>query len=252
MEEQEQTLVSHLIELRSRLLRSILCVILLFLALCLFANELYSLIASPLLKHMDTGNSMIATEVASAFFTPLRLAFYLSLYLSMPYILYQAWAFIAPGLYENERRFALPLLISSIALFYAGMAFVFFVVFPLFFGFIMTVVPAGVTIMTDINHYLNFILSMFLAFGLSFEVPVLIILLVWTGITTVETLSRHRPYIIIGAFVIGAILTPPDVISQILLSIPLWLLFELGLFLAGRYVDKKTRAPDGTQTQHSK
>lgn len=231
----EQSFISHLIELRARLLRCILCVALIFSALSFFANELYSLVASPALEHMSGATPMIATEVGSAFFAPLKLAFYVSLYMAMPYVLYQIWAFIAPGLYENERRFAVPLLISSILLFYVGILFAFFLVFPVFFAFMAATAPAGVTVMTDINHYLDFVLSMFLAFGLAFEVPVLTILLVWSGVISTASLHRARPYIIIGAFVVGAILTPPDVLSQILLSIPLWMLFELGLFVAGRY-----------------
>ena len=233
--EREQTFVSHLIELRARLLRCILCVALFFLVLGYFANDIYHLVAAPALEYLHGNNAMIATEVGSAFFAPLKLAFYLSLYAAMPYILYQAWAFIAPGLYDNERRFALPLLFSSILLFYTGILFAFFIVFPVFFGFMATTVPEGVAIMTDISHYLDFVLSMFLAFGLAFEVPVLTILLVWAGIVSTAVLRRYRPFIIIGAFVIGAILTPPDVISQIMLSVPLWLLFELGLFMAARF-----------------
>ena len=233
--EREQTFISHLIELRARLLRSILCVALLFLVLGYFANDVYHLVAAPALEYLHGSNAMIATEVGSAFFAPLKLAFYLSLYGAMPYILYQIWAFIAPGLYDNERRFALPLLLSSILLFYTGILFCFFIVFPVFFGFMATTVPEGVAIMTDISHYLDFVLSMFLAFGLAFEVPVLTTLLVWAGIVSTASLRRYRPYIIIGAFVVGAILTPPDVLSQTMLSVPLWLLFELGLFMAARF-----------------
>lgn len=245
--DKEQTFISHLIELRARLLRSILCVGLIFLVLCGFANELYSLIATPALMHMGGAGTMIATEVASAFFTPIKLAFYVSVYLAMPYLLYQAWAFIAPGLYVKERRFALPLLISSIILFYTGILFAFFIVFPVFFSFISTTTPKGVTVMTDISHYLDFILSMFLAFGLAFEVPILTILLVWSGILKLEALRKHRPYVIIGVFIVAAILTPPDVLSQTLLALPLWLLFEVGLFIAGRYAGSKN---DGQDTAH--
>jgi sec-independent protein translocase protein TatC len=237
--EREQTFISHLIELRARLLRCILCVVVFFLVLGYFANDVYRLVAAPALEHLHGNNAMIATEVGSAFFAPLELAFYLSLYAAMPYILYQVWAFISPGLYDNERRFALPLLISSILLFYTGILFAFFIVLPMFFGFMATTVPEGVAIMTDIRHYLDFVLSMFLAFGLAFEVPVLTILLVWSGIISTAVLRRSRPYIIIAAFVIGAILTPPDVLSQILLSVPLWLLFELGLFMAARFEGRK-------------
>jgi len=242
--DQEQTFISHLIELRARLLRCVLVTGLIFLVLCSFANEIYNLIAEPALKHMGGAGTMIATEVASAFFTPIKLAFYLSVYLAMPYILYQAWAFIAPGLYMKERRFALPLLISSIVLFYTGILFAFFVVFPVFFNFIATTTPEGVTVMTDIRHYLDFILSMFLAFGLAFEAPILTILLVWSGMVRTETLRGHRPYVIVGVFVVAAILTPPDVLSQTLLALPLWLLFEVGLFFAGKFAVGKGTEED--------
>lgn len=178
---------------------------------------------------------MIATEVASTFIAPLKLSFYLAIFLSMPYILYQFWNFISPGLYENERRFVLPLLFTSIILFYAGMAFAFFIIFPLMFGFFISIAPDGVTVMTDISRYLDFIMKIFFAFGLAFEVPVITIFLTRSGITTVESLKQNRPYIIVGAFVAGMLLTPPDVMSQFLLALPIWLLFELGLFMANRF-----------------
>ncbi|MBI4006539.1 MAG: twin-arginine translocase subunit TatC [Gammaproteobacteria bacterium] len=232
----EQSFISHLVELRERLLRSLLCVLIIFLALFYFANDLYSLIAAPLLKHLSVNSTMIATGVAAPFITPVKLTFFLSLLIAMPYILYQAWAFIAPGLYENERRFALPLLISSIVLFYTGIAFAFFVVFPLLFAFLTTTAPAGVTVMTDISRYLDFVLQIFFAFGLAFEVPVVTILLVWSGFTSVESLRQNRPYIIVTAFVIGMLLTPPDVLSQILLALPIWCLFELGLFFSRKFI----------------
>ncbi len=236
-----QTLISHLIELRSCLLKALACVLLIFIALSYFASELYSLVAKPLLKHLAPGAGMIATEVASTFIAPIKLAFFLALFISMPYILYQAWSFIAPGLYQNERRFALPLLISSILLFYAGMAFAFFVILPILFGFFTSIAPEGVVVMTDISRYLDFILKMFFAFGLAFEVPILTILLIWSGLTTVESLKSKRPYIIVAAFVIGMLLTPPDVISQLLLAFPVWLLFEFGLWLASKFVRSEQR-----------
>lgn len=239
--ESNQTLVSHLIELRSRLLKALACVLLIFIALSYFASELYSLVAKPLLEHLAPGAGMIATEVASTFIAPIKLAFFLALFISMPYILYQAWSFIAPGLYQNERRFALPLLISSILLFYAGMAFAFFVILPILFGFFTSIAPEGVVVMTDISRYLDFILKMFFAFGLAFEVPILTILLIWSGLTTVESLKSKRPYIIVAAFVIGMLLTPPDVISQLLLAFPVWLLFEFGLWLASKFVRSEQR-----------
>ena len=234
---QEQSFVTHLLELRTRLLRCVLAIGLIFLLLCAFANELFGYLAAPALKHI-VGGAMIATEVASAFFAPLKLAFYLSVYLAMPYMLHQAWAFIAPGLYEKERRFALPLLVSSIVLFYLGMLFSYFIVFPVFFNFVESTTPESVMVMTDISRYLDFILSMFLAFGLAFEMPVLTILLVWSGLVERDTFRKNRPYVIIGIVVTAAILTPPDVVSQGFLALPLWLLFEVGLWLAGRYGER--------------
>jgi len=231
-----QTLVSHLIELRACILKALTCVLLIFIALSFFASDIYSLVAKPLLEHLAPGTGMIATEVASTFIAPIKLAFYLSLFITMPYILYQAWSFVAPGLYQNERRFALPLLISSILLFYAGTAFAFFVILPVLFGFFTAIAPEGVIVMTDISRYLDFILKIFFAFGLAFEVPVLTILLIWSGLTTVAALKHKRPYIIVAAFVIGMLLTPPDVISQFLLAFPVWFLFELGLWLATKII----------------
>ena len=228
----EQTLVSHLIELRARILNALICILLIFIVLSFFAGDIYSLIAKPLLEHLAPGTGMIATEVASTFIAPIKLAFFLSLFISMPYILYQAWSFVAPGLYQNERRFAISLLISSIFLFYAGIVFAFFVILPVLFGFFTAIAPEGVVVMTDISRYLDFILKIFFAFGLAFEVPVLTILLIWSGITTVAAMKHKRPYIIVAAFVIGMLLTPPDVMSQFLLALPVWFLFEFGLFLA--------------------
>ena len=231
----EQPFISHLIELRTRLLHGLLCVLLVFIVLTFFAGDLYTLAAKPLLDHLTPGSSMIATEVAATFIAPIKLALYLAIFISMPYLLYQCWAFVAPGLYLNERRFALPLLFTSIVLFYAGTAFAFYVIFPLMFGFFISIAPEGVTVMTDISRYLDFIMKIFFAFGLAFEVPIVTILLTYSGITTVETLKQNRPYIIVGAFVVGMLLTPPDVMSQILLALPIWFLFELGLLLSVRY-----------------
>lgn len=232
---QEQTLISHLVELRTRLLHITGCVLLIFVGLSFFASDLYSLIAKPLINHLAPGSSMIATEVSSTFITPLKLSFYIAFFISIPYILYQVWSFISPGLYENERRFILPLLFTSIVLFYSGMAFAFFIIFPLMFGFFISIAPEGVTVMTDISRYLDFIMKIFFAFGLAFEVPVITIFLTRSGITTVEALKRNRPYIIVGAFVVGMLLTPPDVVSQFLLALPIWCLFELGLFMANKF-----------------
>ena len=231
----ELPLIAHLIELRSRLLRCLLVLAGMFLAATPFANEIYALVAGPLLAKLPAGSAMIATEVAAPFIVPFKLCVFVALFAAMPFILYQAWAFIAPGLYDRERRFALPLLLSSIVLFYAGIAFAFFVVFPLLFGFFTATAPEGVTVMTDIGHYLDFVLKLFFSFGLVFEVPVATVLVIWAGLVSADTLGRGRPYIILGAFALGALLTPgPDVLSQILLALPLWLLFEVGLFLGRR------------------
>ena len=239
----EQPLIAHLAELRNRLLRSLACVFVVFLGLSVFANDIYAMIAGPLLAQLPEESSMIATEVAAPFLVPFKLTFFAAVFVSVPYLLYQAWAFVAPGLYQNERRLVLPLISSSVILFYLGNAFAFFIVFPLLFAFLTSSAPVGVTVMTDIGHYLNFILKMFFAFGLAFEVPIVIILLVWTGIASVESLAKKRPYIIVGAFTAGMLLTPPDIISQVLLAVPVWLLFELGLIL-GRFVKQRGEATE--------
>ena len=232
----EMTFVAHLVELRDRLLRVVLAIVLILLGIFPFANELYSVLAEPLLRHLPAHTSMIATEVAAPFLTPFKLALVLSIFLAMPVALYQVWAFVAPGLYRHERRLVLPLLATSTALFYLGMAFAYFVVFPLVFGFFTSVAPEGVTVMTDISRYLDFVLKLFFAFGIAFEVPIATVILVWAGITTPRELRAKRPYIIVGAFVIGMLLTPPDMISQTLLALPMWLLFELGVLFSRLYV----------------
>ncbi len=231
---QEPAFVSHLIELRDRLLRSVLVIIVLLMPLLYFANELYSLLAEPLLRHMPQGTQMIATEVASPFLTPFKLALIAAIFIAVPYLLYQGWAFIAPGLYQHEQKLVIPLMVSSTLLFYAGIAFAYYVVFPLVFGFFIGVAPEGVAVMTDISKYLDFVLKLFIAFGLAFEVPIATILMCWTGMTTPEKLAEKRAYVIVGAFVIGMLMTPPDIISQSLLALPMWLLFEVGLFFARR------------------
>ncbi len=231
-EDQEQPFLSHLFELRDRLLRVVLVIALIFAGLFSFANRLYHLLATPLLKQLPAGSSMIATEVASPFLTPFKLALVASFFLAMPFILYQAWAFIAPGLYKHEKRLAFPLLFSSIILFYVGMAFAYYVVFPLVFSFLVTTAPQGVAVMTDISKYLDFVLKLFFAFGVAFEVPIATILLVLAGVTTPDKLSSKRAYIIVAAFVVGMLLTPPDVISQTMLAVPMWMLFEIGLFFS--------------------
>lgn len=231
-EEQEPTLLSHLVELRQRLVRAVLCVIIVFAPLYVFSNDIYTWLAGPLLAHMPAGTSMIAIEVASPFLIPFKLTLMVAIFISIPYILYQMWAFVAPGLYLHERRLVRPLVVSSTLLFYAGVAFAYFVVFPLVFGFFTRVAPEGVNVMTDIARYLDFVITLFFAFGFAFEVPVATILLVMVGVTTPEDLAAKRPYFIVGAFVVGMVLTPPDVISQTLLALPMWLLFEVGVIMS--------------------
>lgn len=229
--EHEQPFLSHLIELRDRLLRVVIVVGLIFAVLFYFANDLYSLVAHPLLKYLPSGK-MLAIDVITPIFTPMKLALVAAFFLSIPYILHQLWAFIAPGLYQHEKRLALPLLISSVLLFYTGMAFAYFIVFPMMFSFLSHYVPAGVEMATDIAHYLDFVLKMFFAFGVAFEVPVATILLIAAGLTTPKKLARFRPYVIVAAFTLGMLLTPPDVISQVMLAVPMWFLFEAGVFFA--------------------
>ena len=233
-------LVAHLTELRDRLLRAILSVLIIFICLFPFANEIYTFIAEPLRALLPEGSTMIATEVASPFLTPFKLTLVCAIFLSIPVILYQIWAFVAPGMYQSEKRVAFPLLFSSVLLFYAGAAFAYFVVFPLIFAFFTSVGPVGVAVMTDINRYLDFVLKLFFAFGIAFEIPIAAVILIWSGITTAEALSKKRPYIIVGCFVFGMLLTPPDVISQSLLAIPMWMLFEVGVFF-GRTVDRSRK-----------
>jgi len=230
--DQGQPLVEHLIELRTRLLHALLSVLIIFLPLFYFANDIYAYISEPLRVFLPEGTTMIATEVASPFLTPFKMTLVLSIFVAMPYILHQIWSFIAPGLYSNEKKVATPLLISSIILFYTGIAFAFYVVFPLVFGFFTSVAPDGVTVMTDINRYLDFVLKLFFAFGLAFEIPIATVLLIWTGATTAKSMGSKRPYVIVGCFVVGMLLTPPDIISQILLALPMWLLFEAGILFA--------------------
>jgi len=235
-EQLEQPFLSHLFELRDRLLRSLLAILLIFICLFPFANEIYTFMADPLMKHMPENSSMIATEVASPFLTPFKLTLMAAIALGMPVILFQVWSFVAPALYRNERRLVFPLMFASTFLFFAGMLFAYYVVFPLIFGFFIGVTPEGVTVMTDISRYLDFVLKLFFAFGLAFEVPIATILMVWTGFTTPETLAEKRPYIIVGAFVLGMLLTPPDIISQTLLAVPMWILFEAGIFFSRFFV----------------
>lgn len=243
--DQERPLVDHLTELRSCLLKSVVVVIVLFLVLLPFANNIYQFVAAPMIEKLPAGSTMIATEVASPFLTPFKLTLFVAVFLAIPYVFYQVWSFITPGLYDNEKRVAVPLLLSSILLFYVGVLFAYFAVFPLLFAFLAATAPEGVQVMTDINHYLNFILKLFFAFGISFEIPVATYVLVRGGFISVEKLAANRPYVILGAFVAGMLLTPPDVISQILLAVPIWLLFEAGLLL-GRIQSKKADAEQTT------
>lgn len=227
-----QPLLSHLIELRSRLLKAIAGVFVVFIPLAVIAQPMFTFIAEPLLKHLPKGSSLIATQVVSPFFTPFKLAIVVAVAVAIPWVLYQVWAFVAPGLYQRERRLVVPLLASSTFLFYAGMAFAYFVLFPIIFGFIVSVAPTGVAVMTDISHYLNFVLAMFMAFGLAFELPIAIVLVVWTGFVTPAQLAAKRPYVVLVVFVVGMLLTPPNVIAQILLAVPLYLLYEAGIIAA--------------------
>jgi sec-independent protein translocase protein TatC len=231
-EDQELSFLQHLVELRSRLLKACMTIAVVLIVLLPFSRHIYEAIASPMMAQMPDGNSMIAIDVASPFLTPFKMTMLLAIMISIPMVLYQLWAFVAPALFKHEKRLARPLLFSSVFLFYAGCAFAYFVVFPLVFGFMNRVAPDGVAVMTDISKYLDFVMTLFLAFGITFEVPVATIIMVATGMTTPEKLAGWRPYIIVGAFAIGMILTPPDVISQTLLALPMWLLFEVGIIMS--------------------
>lgn len=233
-QDQAMPLVAHLTELRDRLLRMIVAVLVVFVALFYFANDIYAFVSAPLRALLPEGASMIATEVASPFLAPFKLTMVVAVFIAMPYILHQVWRFIAPALYNSERRLALPILLSSVILFYSGLAFAYYAVFPLIFAFFSSVSPDGVAIMTDINSYLDFVLKLFFAFGVAFEIPVATVLLIAAGVTTPDSLASRRPYVIVVCFVVGMLLTPPDIISQTLLAVPVWLLFEAGLFFGRR------------------
>lgn len=228
----EGSLLSHLIELRTRLLKMVVAVLAIFICLVPFADRIFTLAAEPLMARLPEGTSMIATQVASPFLTPFKLSLAVAVFLAMPFLLYQAWAFVAPGLYKHERRLVMPLMASSIVLFYSGVAFAYYIVFPLMFGFFTAVAPSGVTVMTDIAAYLDFVLALFFAFGFAFEVPVATVLAVWAGFTTPARLAKKRPYVLLSAFVLGMLLTPPDIISQTLLAVPVYILFEAGIILS--------------------
>lgn len=242
-EDEAQSLIAHLTELRNRLLKSVLAVLIGFIALFPFANDIYFFVSEPLRVLLPEGSTMIATEVASPFLTPFKLTLVTAIVLIMPYILAQVWGFIAPGMYKSEKRIAIPLLVSSVVLFYAGLAFAYYVVFPLVFGFFSGVGPEGVSYTPDIARFLDITLKLFFAFGIAFEIPIATVLLIWAGITTPKKLGEKRPYIIVGCFVFGMLLTPPDVISQALLAVPMWLLFEFGVFF-GRFVQPRDDARD--------
>ncbi|WP_392559293.1 twin-arginine translocase subunit TatC [Orbus mooreae] len=240
-------LMGHLLELRTRLLRSLICIVIIFLALLYFSNDIYAIVANPLVRQLPEGSVMIATDIAAPFFTPIKLTAIVALFVSIPYILYQVWGFIAPALYQKEKRLVLPLVISSTTLFYIGLAFAYFVVFPLAFYFFINTAPADVAINTDITKYLDFVMTLFVVFGFAFEVPVAIILLCWTGITSPASLKKKRPYIIVGVFTVAMFLTPPDVFSQTLLAIPMCLLFEIGLFFARFYKPRQSNDEDQSE-----
>jgi sec-independent protein translocase protein TatC len=228
----EGSLISHLLELRERLIRALMAIGLLFIPCAIYANRLFTLVAQPLLKMLPKGGGLIATGVAAPFTTPFKLAFFVALFAAMPYVLYQVWAFIAPGLYRHEKRFALPLLISSVVLFYLGMTFAYFAVFPAIFHFFAATTPKGVAMMTDITQYLDFVLVMFFAFGVAFELPVAVVLLVAMNVVTVERLRAMRGYVLLGVFIVAAFVTPPDAISQSIMALPMYLLFEAGVLMA--------------------
>ena len=245
VEKAEMTLVEHLTELRNRLLRVVIAIGVVFVACVPFADQLYTLLALPLLERLPEGSTMIATEVASPFLTPFKLAFVAAVALTIPVALHQAWSFIAPGLYLKERRLAFPLLVSSVMLFFVGMAFAYYLVFPLMFTFFIGSAPEGVIVATDIGRYLDFCIKLFFAFGVAFEVPVATFLIVSAGLTTVEDLRKKRAYVILTAFVVGMLLTPPDMISQTLLALPMWVLFELGLVMCRLYIKSEREAGEG-------
>ncbi|GAB5604723.1 twin-arginine translocase subunit TatC [Sideroxyarcus sp. TK5] len=242
-----ETLIAHLVELRSRLLNSFLAWLLVFICLFPWAAELYALLAQPMLDKLPQGGQMIATDVTTPFFVPLKVAMMVSFVVALPFVLYQVWRFVAPGLYAHEKKLVLPLIMASTLLFLCGMAFAYFAVFPVVFGFITAAAPAGVAVMTDIDKYLSFVMGMFLAFGITFEVPVVVVILVRMGLVTVEKLREVRSYVIVGAFIIAAIVTPPDVVSQFMLAVPLWLLYEAGVVVAG-WTGTRDRIPNDSVT----
>ncbi|MCL1094195.1 twin-arginine translocase subunit TatC [Shewanella kaireitica] len=248
---QQQPLISHLLELRNKLLRAIGSVLLVFICLVYWANDIYHYMAIPLMQALPESSSMIATDVAAPFFAPFKLTLVLAFFIAIPYVLFQIWSFVAPGLYKHEKRLVVPLLASSTLLFYLGIAFAYYVVFPVVFGFFTSVAPDGVEVATDISSYLSFILKLFFAFGLAFEIPVAVVLLCWAGVTTPEELKKKRPYIVVGAFIVGMLLTPPDIISQTMLAIPMLVLFEGGLIAARFYSKGESEEDEDDSTEES-
>ncbi|HKP65772.1 MAG TPA: twin-arginine translocase subunit TatC [Casimicrobiaceae bacterium] len=244
----QESFMSHLVELRMRLMRSIIAVVVVLVVLFPFAKDIYAVLAQPLLRVLPAGSTMIATDVTGTFLVPLKVTLMAAFLLALPYVLWQAWAFVAPGLYQHEKRLVVPVLVSSCLFFALGMSFAYFFVFPVAFGFFAGYTPVGVQMMTDIDKYLSFVLTMFIAFGLTFETPVVVVVLVRMRVVSLDKLRSIRPYVIVGAFVIGAIFTPPDVISQCLLAVPLWLLYELGLQLA-RFVSVPMADAEAEETQ---
>lgn len=242
-EQKELTLIDHLVELRDRILRSIIAIIIFFLILFSFANEIYTYVVNPLIEALPEGSSMIAIDPTSPFFAPFKLTFYVSFLLAAPYVLYQLWSFIAPGLYKNEKSVAIPLFISSVLLFYGGIAFARYILFPFAFAFFISVAPEGIAVSPDINSVLSFALTIFLAFGIAFEVPIAVFILIWAGIAEPDSLTQKRPYVIVGCFIVGMLLTPSDPFTQSMLAIPMWLLFEVGI-VAGRMIKKRQAAEE--------
>ena len=240
----EGTLLSHLVELRTRLIRAAAAVLVIFICLVPFAQQVFRLIANPLMERLPDNTTMIVTQVASPFLTPFKTCLFVAVFLAMPVVLYQAWQFVAPGLYRKEKRFAFPLLFASIVLFYTGVAFAYFVVFPLMFTFFIGYAPQGVTVTPDIAQFLDFILTLFFAFGVAFEVPIVTVMLVWSGLVSTQSLKKARPFVFLGAFVAGMLLTPPDAISQTLLAVPVYLLYESGLLLARLLINRGETTED--------
>lgn len=247
-EQKELTLIDHLVELRDRILKSIIAIILFFLVLFYFANDIYTYVVDPLIQALPEGSTMIAIDPTSPFFAPFKLTFYVSFLLAAPYVLYQLWSFIAPGLYKNEKSVAIPLFISSVLLFYGGILFARYVLFPFAFAFFISVAPEGISVSPDINSVLSFALTIFLAFGIAFEVPIAVFILIWTGIAEPDSLAEKRPYVIVGCFIVGMLLTPSDPFTQSMLAIPMWLLFEVGI-VAGRMVKKRQVADETDASQ---